>query len=114
MKFKNLKVTSGFTKSIIAKVCYIYKVDTKDGAISTVYYYRHDGEQFVFKYASSSWFATQLIKNTYVAYCGKVVNDYLTEIAKVLPMVKDGKPYLTTMADDDDTNNLVTLSDYYK
>lgn len=86
----------------------------KNGAISKVYYYRDESNKFVKKSADTSWFAIQLIKNAFVAFCGKETNGVLTEIAKVLPMVKDNKPYLTTMADDDDTNNLITLSDYYK
>ena len=114
MKFKNLNIVSDFKNTITAKVCYITHIDMKNGAISKVYYYRNENNQFVKKSAETSWFAAQLIKNVFVAFCGKEVNNVLTEIAKVLPMVKDNKPYLTTMVDDDDTNNLVTLSDYYK
>ena len=114
MKFNNLKVTSDFKNTITAKVCYITNIEMKNGAISKVYYYRDESNKFVKKSADTSWFAIQLIKNAFVAFCGKETNGVLTEIAKVLPMVKDNKPYLTTMADDDDTNNLITLSDYYK
>lgn len=114
MIFKNLKLTTDFIDTIVAKVCYIYKIDMKDGAISTVCYYRYDNGKVETKYAKASWFSMQLIKNKFVAYCGKIKNGYLTEIAKVLPMIKEGKPYLTTMVDDEDTNNLVTLLDYYR
>ena len=114
MKFRNISISNGFRTSVTSKVCYIYKVDKDDGALSKVYYYRFENDKFVTKYANVQWFATRLILNEYVAYCGRVSNETLTNVAKVLPMVKDGKPYLTTMVDDTDTNNLIALSDYYK
>ena len=114
MGFKNLKIPSEFQASVTSKVCYIYKVDTDNGSIARVHYYRFEDKAFTTRFADTEFFATQLMTNRFVAYCGKIVNGQLTEIAKVLPMVKDGKPYLTTMADDTKSNNLVTLSDYYK
>lgn len=114
MIFKDLKIYSDFKKEITAKVCYIYKVDKDGDTISMVYYYRFENNKYVAYNARASWFAIQLIKNEYVAYCGKIVDGILTNVAKVLALVKENKPYLTTMADDDDANNLTSLADYYE
>ena len=114
MNFKNLRITNDFVKTVNAKVCYIFKIEKDNNVITKVHYYRDENGCFVSKNADVQWFAMQLILNTFVAYCGKISSGILIDVAKVLPMVKDGVPYLTTMKDDTATNNLVTLYDYYK
>lgn len=113
MKFKNLIIPKDFQKEIVATVCYIYKIDKDGGAISKVYYYKHENGKFTRMQSDVSWLSTQLIQNKYVAFCGKEFDGSLINISKVIPMIKDDKPYLTTMVDDDKTNNLITLFDYY-
>ena len=97
------------------KVCYIYKTETNDdGTLKRVYYYRYDSNNLVAKNWNIESFANKIIAGEWLAYAGRIEgkeNPIMKSPSLVTVKTIDGKLYLTTASDDDESNNLLELAD---
>ena len=116
---RNIKYSNAAANKTVALI-YVsrVKMNEDNSAISKLYYYEKDDNN---KWSDEktidvSNLSKKIFNDEIIAWAGRLdnTNHQFANVCKIIPMIKDGYLYVTSVSDEDESNNLENLPGYVK